>query len=274
MLVTFVLGKAMKGCSPGLPKGAESGEQRQRSWSGRAAPAPSPRRGRAGPRLSRPARHLPPKGREGKGEPAAHGNAGAGSGTSGRRELLPAACAARRRRAPLRPVRLLRPPLLRPLLPLFLPRTGGGSVAQGGTGAAEPSGLWDGASPGSTHSTENAPCVPKARAKAAFGTGRPGPSPCPGPGGSAAAPAGRDGPGWAGMGRRLPRPLGLLPNPSCEGLSLCVMGTSQHLNCAFLYSEPYPSSLHLFDRILGRYRSEVLTEFFLQSFLPGHRMSI
>lgn len=66
MLVTFVLGKAMKGCSPGLPKGAESGEQRQRSWSGRAAPAPSPRRGRAGPRLSRPARHLPPKGREGR----------------------------------------------------------------------------------------------------------------------------------------------------------------------------------------------------------------
>lgn len=55
-----------------------------------------------------------------------------------------------------------------------------------------------------------------------------------------------------------------------RGLGLCVTETSQHLNCAFPYSETYPSSLDLFNWVLGGTDLKVFTEFFLQSFLPEH----
>lgn len=79
------------------------------------------------------------------------------------------------------------------------------------------------------------------------------PSPCPGAGSSASARGAR----WAGTRRAGgSRGPGAAAKAELQGLGLCVTETSQHLNCAFPYSETYPSSLDLFNWVLGRYRSQ------------------
>lgn len=72
------------------------------------------------------------------------------------------------------------------------------------------------------------------------------PSPCPEAGSSASARGAR----WAGTRRAGgSRGPGAAARAELRGLGLCVTETSQHLNCAFPYSEPYPSSLNFFGQV-------------------------